>query len=217
MRAWPLELTLPLRPKLQRFRALAALLTVVLTPLAGPAARAQIQTQTPAPPAKAAAQPAAQAQPPAYPDKYLALREVAFSTKPEDVEIQAKPGVEQVYGVIVEFHASGGTATVVAFASGDASIYRSNGGGKIGGRREPVVADAARALVALAQIQLTDLPKVVQYPPPAPDHVTVYLLTTAGLRGVEKEQIDIVAADDRLNPLYAGAQQIVSAFANAPS
>jgi hypothetical protein len=216
MRAWPLELTLPLRFRLQRFRVLLAPLAVVLTPLAGSAVRAQTPAQAPAPPAKAAP-PAAQAQPPAYPDKYLALREVAFSTKPEDVEIQAKPGAEQVYGVIVEFHASGGTATVVAFASGDASIYRSNGGGKIGGRREPVVADAARALVALAQIQLTDLPKVVQYPPPTPDHVTVYLLTTAGLRGVEKDQSDIVAADDRLNPLYAGAQQIVSAFAGAPS
>ncbi|HZZ69196.1 MAG TPA: hypothetical protein VFE18_13570 [Phenylobacterium sp.] len=188
-----------------------ALLAVVLTPLAGSTALAQ-PPAAPAPPAAHVPAP-----PPAYPDTYLALREVAFSTKPEDVEIQAKPGVEQVYGVIVEFHASGGTSTVVAFGSGDASIYRSNGGGKIGGRREPVVADAARALVALAQIQLTDLPKVTQYPPPAPDHVTVYLLTTAGLRGVEKDQIDIAAADDRLNPLYAGAQQIVSAFSGAPS
>jgi len=145
-------------------------------------------------------------------DTYLALREVAFSTKPEDVEVQAVAGREQVYGVIVEFQADDALVTAVGFASGDASVYRSTGGGDIGGRRDPVVADAARALVGLAQVQLADLPRATAYPTPEPGHVRVYLLTTAGLRSVEEDRAQIADTQDRLAALFAGGQKIVSAF-----
>ena len=128
--------------------------------------------------APAAAQPAP-AQVTAAVDRYLALREVAFSTKPEDVEIK-RTAAEQVYGVIVEFQAEGGLVTAVGFASGDASVYYSTGGGKIGGRREALVAGAAKSLVAQAQVQLTDLPSVQAYPTPEPGRVRVYALTTNG-------------------------------------
>lgn len=159
-----------------------------------------------------AAAPASATQPVAGPETYLALREVAFSTRSEDVEVKATPGQEEVYGVIVEFPDDGALVTVVGFASGDSSVYRSTGGGLIGGRREPLVAAAARSLVARAQIQLADLPLVKAYPTPALEHVTVYVLTTEGLRGVEKDRFQIEAATDPLNPLYAGAQKIVSEF-----
>lgn len=159
----------------------------------------------------AAPQPAPAA--PTFPaDTYLALREVAFSTKAEDVDVQSGPGEEQAYGVIVEFWRDAQVATVVAFASGDSSVYLSAGGGEIGGRREPTVASAAKSLVVQAQTQLSDLSVMTQYPTPAPGHVAVYALTTKGLRGVEADESRIAIAKDPLNPLYAGAQGIVSAF-----
>ena len=145
-------------------------------------------------------------------DRYLALREVAFSTKPEDVEVQAKAGEEKAYGVIVEYQSDDALVTSVAFATGDASYYRSTGGGKIGGRREPLVADAARALVALAQVQLADLPPVKAYPTPEPGHVRVYVLTTAGLRGAEEDRAQIADPKDRLAALYAGGRKVISQF-----
>ena len=80
----------------------------------------------------------------------------------------------------MEYQAGDALVTAVAFATGDASYYRSTGGGKIGGRREPLVAGAARSLVALAQVQLGDLPLVKQYPTPEPGSVRVYVLTTVG-------------------------------------
>lgn len=145
-------------------------------------------------------------------DRYLALREVAFSTRPEDVEVQAVAGREQAYGVIVEYQTDDALVTSVAFSTGDASYYRSTGGGKIGGRREPLVADAARALVALAQVQLNDLPLVKAYPTPEPGHVRVYVLTTAGLRGAEEDRAQIADSRDRLAALYAGGRKVVSQF-----
>jgi hypothetical protein len=145
-------------------------------------------------------------------DRYLALREVAFSTHPEDVEVQARPGEERVYGVIVEYQVEDALVTVVGFASGDASVYRSTGGGKIGGRGEPLVASAAWSLVKQAQVQLTDLPLVKAYPTPEPGHVRIYALTTAGLRGAEENRADIQDARDRLAPLFAGGRKIVSEF-----
>jgi hypothetical protein len=145
-------------------------------------------------------------------DRYLALREVAFSTHPEDVDVQATPGKEQVYGVIVEYQVEDALVTVTAFASGDASYYRSTGGGKIGGRREPTVAGAARSLVALAQVQLTDLPVVKDYPTPKPGSVRIYALTTAGLRSAEEVRADIQDPQNRLAALFAGGRKVVSEF-----
>jgi hypothetical protein len=196
-----LESTLPKTP-----RALAACLLVTAA-LAAAAAGGPARAAPPAAPT--AGQEPATAVPA---DTYLALREVAFSTRSEDVEVQARPGVERAYGVIVEFWEGGEIVTVVAFASGDASLYFSKGGGMIGGRREPLVASAAGSLVAEAQVQLADAPLVKAYPTPDPGSVTVYVLTTAGLRGAQASQRDIAAADHRLNPLYEGAQKIVSEF-----
>ena len=73
--------------------------------------------------------------------------------------MRAGPGREQAYGVIVEFQGEGGLITVVGFASGDASIYRSAGRALIGGRRDVLVAASAQSLVAQAQthVQLNDL------------------------------------------------------------
>ncbi len=148
-------------------------------------------------------------------ETYLALREVAFSTRSEDVEVKATPGQALAYGVIVEFRQEAAMVTVVGFASGDSSVYRSTGSGLIGGRREPLVAAAAQSLVAQAQLQLADLSSVNSYPTPGPGDVTVYVLTTAGLRGVEVGRSQIEMADDRLNPLYAGAQKLVDEFRKA--
>jgi hypothetical protein len=153
-----------------------------------------------------------QAQITAAVDRYLALREVAFSTHPEDVEVQATPGKEQVYGVVVEYQLEDGLVTVVGFASGDASYYRSTGGGKIGGRREPTVAGAARSLVALAQVQLPDLALTKDYPTPAPGSVRIYALTTAGLRTAEEPRENIQDPQDRLAGLFAGGRKIVTEF-----
>ena len=175
-----------------------ALATVLMTATCGPA----LAQRTPA-------------QITAAVDRYLALREVAFSTHAEDVDVQAMPDKEQVYGVIVEYQVEDALVTVTAFASGDASYYRSTGGGKIGGRREPTVADTARSLVALAQVQLTDLPLVKDYPTPTPGSVRIYALTTAGLRGAEEVRADIQDPQNRLAALFAGGRKIVVEFQGA--
>jgi hypothetical protein len=203
-------------------RALAGLLLVATALLATAAGEAESaappDAPTPASPTPASPTPASPtpASPTPAPvvlaDTYLALREVAFSTHSEDVEVQAKPGVELAYGVIVEFWQGDQIVTVTAFASGDSSLYFSKGGGMIGGRREPLVASAAGSLVANAQVRLADVAPVKPYPTPDPGSVRVYVLTTAGLRGAQALQSDIAADDDRLNPFYAGAQQIVSEF-----
>jgi hypothetical protein len=166
-------------------------------------------------PARAAPAPAVALKPPS--EKYMALREVAFSTKSEDVEVKAEPGQERAYGVIMEYWQGDAIVTVVGFASGDSSIYYSTGGGLIGGRREPLVASAAGSLVATAQVELPDVPRVTAYPTPDPGKVTIYVLTTAGLRGVQAAQGEMATAEYRLNPLYAGAQKIVSEFRAARS
>lgn len=199
-------------PRFGRFRDVALRPVAVVEPvllLKSCAVAAVLLTAT-----AAAAQPANThaAQVTKAVDTYLALREVAFSTKPEDVEVQPVAGQEKAYGVIVEYQADDSLVTAVAFSTGDASYYRSTGGGKIGGRREPPVADAARALVALAQVQLTDLPLVKAYPTPEPGHVRVYILTTAGLRGAEEDRIQVTDTRNRLAALYAGGRKVVSQF-----
>jgi hypothetical protein len=52
-------------------------------------------------------------------------------------------------------------------------------------------------------------------PTPRPGRVRVYALTTTGVRSVEEDRADIENPKDRVAPLFAGAQRIVSEFRTA--
>ena len=156
-------------------------------------------------------QGAAQAQP----NPYSGMRELAFSTKPKDIGFTGSPDEEATYGVIIEFRIDRETATVVSFASGDASIYLSTGGAMIGGVGQPRIAQSAKAMIATGQSELGQVPFVDRHPKPSVGQVTIYLLTTRGLRGTAANEAELEGGKHPLSPLFASAQDVITAYRTA--
>ena len=64
---------------------------------------------------------------------YNDLRNLAFSATEEQIGVQLPSEQTKIYGVVMDWDLGEGTATLVAFLSGDASLYLSSGGGVLGG------------------------------------------------------------------------------------
>src|SRR5438874_9737352 len=88
---------------------------------------------------------------------YRELRSHALGVGPEDDGVELPGGENQPYGVLMETGYPNGVATLVAFASGDASLYFSTGGGIIGGIGHEAVRVAAQHLVGCSKQFLPEM------------------------------------------------------------
>jgi len=64
---------------------------------------------------------------------YLGLRNIWFTTKPEDLGITFESESKVPYAIVMDMGINGDTATIVSSITGDESMYTSTGGGIIGG------------------------------------------------------------------------------------
>lgn len=111
---------------------------------------------------------------------YVRLRNRAFSATPEQLGLSLKGGKTAVYGVVMDWDVGGGIATLVAFQTGDASMYFSGGGGLIGGGQHASVNKAAKIFVKKAQEYFEKTSKAEATPLPEKNCITFYLLTNKG-------------------------------------
>jgi len=111
---------------------------------------------------------------------YNDLRNLAFGVNPEQIGVQLPTDKTKIYGVIMDWDLTEGTATLVAFLSGDASLYLSSGGGVIGGVGHENVKLAVESFIAKAEGYLTKTTKTETTPLPDKDCVRFYLLTNKG-------------------------------------
>lgn len=119
---------------------------------------------------------------------YQDLRNLAFSATAEQIGVQIPADQTKIYGVIMDWDIGEGTATLVAFLSGDASLYLSSGGGVIGGSGHDNVNQAATAFVNKAEKYLNKTVKTENTTLPEKDGVKFYFLTNKG-KFVGQEQI----------------------------
>jgi hypothetical protein len=168
----------------------------------------------PAPFVAALSAAAAGAQQPSAADPmYTQLRNGALTTSARTVGVTPRPGETRVYGVVIDIDIGGRTATVTAYASGDASLYLSNGGGTIGGIGLPPVATAARRLVAaVTPAHLAGATRVTSYPRPSRGETRFYFLTTGGVEMATRLTEALAAGSDAFSALFAGAQAVISGF-----
>jgi len=111
---------------------------------------------------------------------YQDLRNLAFGATMEQVGVKFIADQTKIYGVIMDWDLGEGTATLVAFLSGDASLYLSSGGGVIGGRGHDNVKQAATAFINKAEKYLSKTVKTDSTPLPGKDGVKFYFLTNKG-------------------------------------
>lgn len=111
---------------------------------------------------------------------YHDLRNLAFSATEEQIGVQLPSEQTKIYGVIMDWDLGEGTATLVAFLSGDASLYLSSGGGVIGGGGHENVKQAVFAFIDKAETYLNKTIKTETTPLPELDGVKFYFLTNKG-------------------------------------
>jgi len=143
-------------------------------------------------------------------DIYLSLRDRALDANADELGLQpSRP--DQPYGIIMDMGVGGAKATVVAFATGDASLYYSTGGGIIGaGQSSPAANAAAQRFVALADSYIGHMKPAEGRPLPGDYQTIFYALTQAGLITASADLSELAMGEVSLSPLFHAGQEVLT-------
>lgn len=111
---------------------------------------------------------------------YLDLRNMALNATPEQLAIELPKDKTKIYGVVMDWDLGEGTATLVAFMTGDASLYLSSGGGVIGGLGHENVNIAVKNFISKSETHINKTTKTETTPLPEKNEVKFYFLTNNG-------------------------------------
>lgn len=111
---------------------------------------------------------------------YLDLRNMALNATPEQIAIELPKDKTKIYGVVMDWDLGEGTATLVAFMTGDASLYLSSGGGVIGGIGHENVNIAVKNFISNSETHINKTTKTETTPLPEKNEVKFYFLTNNG-------------------------------------
>ena len=142
---------------------------------------------------------------------YFGLREQALSVNTTKLKIENYPKKDP-FGVIMEFEISNQTVTIVAFITGDASIYLSSGGGFIGGFDHKNINDAAIALIQESKNYVEEMIKIDNYPRPKRGEVIFYILTDSGILTLKSDETSLQNKSIFYWKLYYLGQNIITEY-----
>jgi hypothetical protein len=108
------------------------------------------------------------------------LRRQAFEMRLEPGRAKGSANTPLSFGLIHEFWQRGVLVTLAAFATGDLSLYFSNGGGILGGIQHKEVADLVRKTIPLLGPLTPQLQRSDDIEPPKPGEITFTILTGDG-------------------------------------
>ncbi len=120
------------------------------------------------------------------------------------------PGDADPWGVLMERGFDRGAATLVALATGDASIYLTGGGGVIGGGGHENIRAAARQAVREAASRLDQMSVTTVFPYPGPGRVRFHVLTRHGVVTAEAGESEIQAPQHPLHSLYDASHDVIT-------
>lgn len=148
---------------------------------------------------------------PGGPEQCARLRNEAFAISAESLGLDPDRGGKP-YGVIVETAVERGTATLVAFATGDSALYASTGGGVIGRASHVHVVVEPKRLVQQAADYAGRFDLAAGFERPPVGETRFYLLT-AGRAATAADQTHLLASGQSpLSPLFGTAQALLSEF-----
>ena len=141
---------------------------------------------------------------------YPGFRKGAFTITPQQLELTLPEDKTSVFGVLLDVGMEGAIMTLVAYATGDASMYLSTGGGVIGGGLHKTVNDAAKNYLKKAQTYFVAAETTDATDTPQLNEVFFYFLTNKGVyRG--KDQMDnILKRFSAWTALFEEANKVVT-------
>jgi len=138
------------------------------------------------------------------------LRDLALSAPPAEFGIQ--PEVGRAWAVVMDTTYPEGSVSLIALSDGSASLYRSTGGGMIGGQGRENVARAAQAFVNEATRHLLRFTTAVATGLPPPGITRFYVRTEAGTVTAEATEADLGAGNHPLSPLFYAGHEVITQF-----
>jgi hypothetical protein len=141
---------------------------------------------------------------------YPNLRAEALNATAERLDLTLPNDKTIVYGVVMDWDLDGGTASLVAFQTGDASIYFSYGGGIIGGGFHENVKKAALAFIDKSQNYLSKAAPADATPLPGANGVKFYFLTNKGKFAAQEKLENFENRSSRWLELFEEANKVIT-------
>jgi hypothetical protein len=143
-------------------------------------------------------------------DVYLGLRTRLLETDPHQVGIEPGAEMPTVWGVLMEFGASGSLVTLVSLADGTTSLYFSTGGGILGGGGHPEVAAASIRLVTLAEGFYDKMMPTTEFPLLVQGRIQFYVLTYSGAYMTDVDAEELTHGNHEFSPLFLAANDVIT-------
>lgn len=145
---------------------------------------------------------------------FLDLRAMAFAITAEQLDITLSVDETVVYGVIMDWEIGDGVVTLVAYKSGDASLYLSSGGGIIGGGQHSNVNIVAKQFVGKAQSLLVHTVKTTKTELPERNGLNFHFLTNKGVFLGKENMDNIENSSSRWIGLFTEANNLITELRN---
>ena len=142
---------------------------------------------------------------------YIELRKQALEMSPASIVGAVASDNIRPWGILMETgYPQGVVATLVSFATGDASLYLSTGGGVIGGIAQESIGNAAKRFVSMAQHHTDRMETATSFPLPDPGKVRFYVLTHEGVLTAETDGQELGRGKSDLSPLFYAGQDVIT-------
>lgn len=143
-------------------------------------------------------------------NKYYDMRALVLSLQADDLGLVLTDSSE-VYGVIMDWSIDDTTvATIVAFKTGDASLYMSSGAAVIGGGQHELVNLSAKQHVQVANSYLDKARLTENTSPPLRDTVRFYLLTERGIFMLQDRASVMESDQSQIQGLFTSGNELMT-------
>jgi len=144
-------------------------------------------------------------------DVYLGLRNIWFTTKPEDLDIAFEPESKVPYAIVMDMGVNGDIATIVSSIVGDGSMYTSTGGGVIGGIEHENVRKASMHFVEVSGGFVDRMKLTTEFPLPSAGKIKFYVITPSGVYTTDEVNKDVLSSGNHeLSPLFLAGDGVIT-------
>ena len=141
---------------------------------------------------------------------YKGLRDQALGMSREEVGLPPLPEGAPAWLVLMEFGFPSGTATILGFLSGAASLYIDSGGGIIGGEGHAAIREAAIALVHRANQHQDLFQPTTELPSVRPGWVAFCLRTEEATLTATAPESELRQGCHPLTPLFLAGNDVLT-------
>ena len=140
---------------------------------------------------------------------YIKMRNLALTATAEQLELKDIDN-EKVFGLISEMNLDNGTITIVAFLTGDASIYLSSGGGFIGSGTHPDINKKIKEIIKNIDKFKYNARKVNKVKLPSKGEITFNLLTKNGIYQIREKEEKVISKKSEYFELFEKVNNIIN-------